>query len=175
MFNKIKSFAALSVAALAFFAAPSSATVVDFTGLSNFGNYTENGMFMTSNSVWNWPGSDMAHMDSGVAIFKLLSNDDFNLTSVEMISGGGNGPARFGAYNNGLLLGTININGNAGTYSFGSLFSGIDEFRVSVISQHFTYDNINFAAANKIPEPGTLALMGLSLVGLALARKRKNA
>ena len=175
MFKKIKSLAALSVVAVAFIATPSSATVVDFTGLTNFSNYTENGMVMTSNSVWNWPGADMAHMDSGVAIFKLVSNNDFNLTSIDMINDGGNGPAKFSAYNNGVLLGFNNVNGNQGTYSFGSLFSSIDEFRVSLINNHFTFDNINFTAANTVPEPSTLALLGLSLAGLALARKRKSA
>lgn len=175
MFKKIKSLAALNIVAFAFFTAPASATVVDFTGLSNFSNYTENGMVMTANSVWNYPGANMAHMDNGVAIFKLVSNNDFNLTSVDMINDGGNGPAKFSAYNNGMLLGSNNVNGNQGTYSFGSLFSGIDEFRVSVVSKHFTFDNINFTAANTVPEPGTLALVGLSLAALALARKRKSA
>ena len=175
MLKKIKLLAALSMVSLTFFASPSSATVVDFTGLVNFNDYTENGMVMTSNSVWNWPGLNMAHMDRGVAIFKLLSNNDFNLTSVDMISNGGNGPARFGAYNNGVLLENVNINRNAGTYSFGSLFSGIDEFRVTELGQHFTFDNINLSATNTVPEPSTLALVGLSLAGLALARKRKSA
>lgn len=175
MFKKLKSSAALSIVALAFFAAPASATVVDFTGLSNFSNYTQNGMVMTSNNVVIYPSAGMAHMDTGVAIFKLLSNTDFNLTSVEMVSAGGNGPAQFGAYNNGALLGSVNVNGNAGIYSFSNLFSGIDEFRVSIISQHFTFDNITFTKANTVPEPSTLALVGLSLAALALARKRKSA
>ena len=130
---------------------------------------------MTSTTVWNYPGANMAHMDSGTAIFKLVSNNDFNLTSVDMVSSGGNGPARFSAYNNGALLGSVNFNGNSGTDVFSSLFSGIDEFRVTVISQHFTFDNITFTAANTVPEPTSLALVGLSLAALALARKRKSA
>ena len=187
MFKKIKLSAALSTIALAFFAPLSSATVVDFTGLINGTNYTENGMVMASTVVKRWNGLDIAHMgkDNGVAIFKLLSNNDFNLSSVDMYSAEkdmGNGPAKFEAYNNGVYKGFANVNGNAGTYSFDRVFNGIDEFRISVFNnKSFTFDNINFGPAtiasdlNTVPEPSTLALVGLSLAGLALARKRKSA
>lgn len=39
----------------------------------------------------------------------------------------------------------------------------------------FSIDDLFFTAANQIPEPGTLALFGLGLVGLGVARRRKAA
>ena len=187
MFKKIKLSAALSTIALAFFAPLSSATVVDFTGLIDGTNYTENGMVMTSSNVKRWNGSDIAYMvNDSVAIFKLASNNDFSLTSINMFTGSGSvgtGPARFNAYNNGQLLGFDNVNGKANpTYYFTSIFDSIDEFRIVVFNEKSViFDNINFGPAitvsdlNTVPEPGTLALVGLSLAGLALATKRKNA
>ena len=187
MFKKIKLSAALSTIALAFFAPLSSATVVDFTGLIDGTNYTENGMVMTSSNVKRWNGSDIAYMvNNSVAIFKLSSNNDFSLTSINMFTGSGSlgtGPARFEAYNNGQLLGFDNVNGKSNpTYYFTSIFNSIDEFRIMVFNEKsIIFDNINFGPAttvsglNTVPEPSTLALVGLSLAGLALARKRKSA
>lgn len=168
-------FARTAIVAVALAASTANATVVDFSGLSDFSNYSQNGMNMTSNSVWNWPGSNMAHMDSGSAVFSLATNSDFNLDSVFMVSGGGSGPARFTAINNGIDLGFVDISGGAGVFSFGSLFDGIDAFRVSVIGTHFTFDDINFSDARiAVPEPGSLALIALGLAGLVSLRKKKS-
>lgn len=143
---------------------PASASVVTFSGLGDFQNYSEAGMNMTSSTVWNWPGTEMAHMDGGIATFQLANGGNFDLTSVEMINAGGSGPGRFEAYLNGSLVGVVDIPGNAGVFNFGPQFQNIDEFRVSVPNGHFTYDNINFTAA-AVPEPATLTAMGLMLVG----------
>lgn len=169
MFLKAKTITIAALLALAMSSA--SATVMDFTGMSNYANFSQNGLNMTANSVWNWPGANMAHMDYGTAVFKLASNQDFNLDSVQMISSGGSGLARFTAWDNGVLLNTVDVGGLAGLFQFNGLFSGIDEFRISYVNDHFTFDNINFS--NAVPLPGVLSLLGLSLAGLAVfSRKR---
>ncbi len=172
MLNKITRV--FGLAALIAAAAPAAqAGVVTFGSLVNNTNYTEAGMAMTANSVWNWPGAGMAHMDGGTAVFKLTSGADFNLDSVDMIAAGGNGNARFSAYDNGVLLGFVEISGNAGHYNFDSTFQIIDEFRVSVLDSHFTFDNLTFSDAGSVPEPVSLALVGVALVGVGAARRRK--
>lgn len=151
-----------------------NAGVVTFSGLQDFQNYSEAGLNMSSNSVWNWPSSQMAHMDGGVASFVLSNGDAFSLNSVDMVSNGGAGTARFSAYLNGGLLGFTDVGSGAGTFNFGVLFDNIDEFRVSFVNSHFTFDNLNFAAAADVPEPSSLALLGLGAAVL-LRRRRKTA
>mgnify|MGYP003382233840 CR=1 FL=1 len=164
----------LGVLAATLIAASSAqATVMDFTGLVDFSNFSQNGMDMVSNNVWNWPGANEAHMDSGIATFKLATLGDFNLDSVDMNSSGGVGPARFEAFDNGVSQGFVDIAGGAGTFIFGAAFDGIDEFHVTVPFSHFTFDNLNFDT-NSVPEPGTYALLLAGLLGFS-ARRRKQA
>lgn len=163
----------IASAALMLAAAPASASVMNFTGLTDFNNFTQDGLVMTASTVWNWPTADVAHMDGGVAIFKLANGFDFKLNKIELLASGGTGTVRFTSFNNGSLLSTVDVN-TRGNYSFGNSFANIDEFRISYVNSHFSFDNITFAAAAAaVPEPGNLALFGLGLAGMAAFGRRR--
>jgi hypothetical protein len=44
----------------------------------------------------------------------------------------------------------------------------------SAVQFDFRSDSYVFATARKVPEPGTLALFGIGLAGMGLARRRKK-
>ena len=114
-------------------------------------------------------------MDGGTAIFQLASTANFNLDSVDKYSDGGSGTARFTAFLDGNNLGFVDVS-DAGTFNFGSLFDNIDEFRVTVIDSHFTYDNLNFSPAEaSVPEPATLTIWSLLAgVGAIVGWRRRK-
>lgn len=151
------------------------AGTVTFSDLVDFENYSEAGMDMYSAEVWNWPDTGVAHIDGGEAGFVLNSGDVFNLNSIDLFEVDNAGTARFSAYLDGALLGFVDVASNTGTYNFGGLFQGIDEFRISVVDNHFSFDNVVFNEdGSEVPEPTSIALMGLGAAAL-LARRRKAA
>lgn len=165
--------ALIASAALILAAAPANASVMNFTGFSGNTNFTQDGLLMTSSSVWIYPNAGEAHMDGGIAIFKLVNGFDFKLNKIDLLASGGSGTVRFTSYNNGSLLSTVDVS-TRGNYSFGNSFSNIDEFRISYVNDHFSFDNITFAAAAAaVPEPGNLALFGLGLAGMAAFGRRR--
>lgn len=81
----------------------------------------------------------------------------------------------------GSLLGTLNIAAQSGNYV--GFIGGTDNAPISHVvlrdQSNYTYDyfildNLRYVAANEVPEPAPLAMLGLGLLGLLAARKRQK-
>ena len=151
--------------------------------------YTEAGMTISTSSVSharirNWQTTspyagerELLDNDGASYVFSLLSGDVFNLLGLDVEDPHGTGPhwSSFGTVD---VIGsngsTVTLDAETyGTQLFGPAFTSITSFTIQyAASSQPTFDNINFEAEAAVPEPTTLALMGLGLAGIGWKRRK---
>ncbi len=160
--------AAIGLAAMAF-AGNAGAVVINFTGISGACNYSEAGYNFNCTGTHTDANGELRWHD-------VPSDNDIIMTRVDGMA--------FDILSLDALAGAaFSIITTAGTFnSAGGLALGVTVNLLGVLSATFDtpgtliarLDNIN-TVKSVIPEPGTLAILGLGLAGLGVARRRKIA
>lgn len=130
--------------------------------------------------ILNYNGSNVIYGDLGsqigegmLSILLGMGSDVFGFNVVG--ADAGQYIAQFFAAD-GSLLGSITQTANDGFYGFRAT-GGDQIWGISLTNTDgggIAYDNVQFNASAQVPEPTTLALLGLGLLGMAASRRRKQ-
>ncbi|MBB3193748.1 PEP-CTERM sorting domain-containing protein [Roseateles terrae] len=189
MLNRLIASLAMAAAGLVAVVTPAAAATVNFEDLRNvtptYDRYASKGLTFSANtSYWVY---DHSGSKSAAGNYSLGSSGWDNITgyfsvAVNSLS------MLVGDEGNDFDRATLNVYDSANHLLASASGSGTSWFSLSVNSTSniarfeiiqsgaVAIDNLNFsaAAANSVPEPGTLALAGLGMVGVALLRRRRQ-
>lgn len=164
------------------------AGTLDTTGLTNFGNFNGCGSLFTGLGVLIGGGADdlCSGFRGNIAVTQssgwTLGSGQAAWSSIVGAGGliastnyGGGGPSIFIGNDQGApIVGLNAISGVSGTVN-GASFASTGLTAGQFIEFSWGTDSLRFTtvAANAVPEPTTLALVGLALAGVGLARRRR--
>jgi hypothetical protein len=162
--------------------ASAAPTTLTFSTATSGASYTESGMTITATSAepvrTNGATWYLDCCDAGPETFSLTTGGNFDLLSVLRGHVDSSDPIVWTGWLGGNVVAVNSFNSGQGLNFIFTGFTGLDLVTVST-SGNWTdpsFDNLTYQVSqNQVPEPATLALLGLGILGAALSKRRASA